>query len=475
MSTSSPALSNNIKYYSAHRGPVHDADGKFHHFARQCDPVHHKNGYWQFSTYLDDQRAHMRGFHNPEEVLKAQDAGDGEYDDIILLWKPGQLDTSNKTSMGTAAVHLQTIYNERKLLGKTLSFRGAVPLYPVSTDPRLLQYRLTRYGIQKGKLPNDLLSPTSPPPDTRSMQPMSPAPPPSTTNTPIDSPSHATGHVSQAIPSLASKALPSPTKSKTVQSSPSTSTPAAPSSGQIPVRSSAPVAATHTLQREAPSNSVERLQASLPVQHHDRIDSPLDLPNFNIESESTIAKKMMENLETHQSEEPFLVDDNGGCHMNDNDMATTEDAVNTVEVLSLAASTPEDMFYAQAASLPCMYCGPIGSHTSDCWINEVATNLKGPEDLTIPELDTLVDQVKEFDPVPWTTHHGPPEPVEEESETSLRSMTKFIRNLDETAKDPDLQGPNDQFTVLLWALKSIGEVQVLGEHQELSDVEMLDA
>jgi hypothetical protein len=200
MSVSSPASSNNIKYYSAHRGPVCGADGKFHHFARQCDPVHLKNGYWQFSTYDDDRRAHMHGFHNPEEVLKAQDAGDGEYDDILLLWVPGQLDTSNKTSMGTAAVHLQTVYNERKLLRKTLSFRGAVPLYPVSTDPRLLQYRLTRYGVQRGKLPTDLLSPTSSSQDMRLMQTLSPAPPPTTTITPIDSTSRAKGPVSHRRP-----------------------------------------------------------------------------------------------------------------------------------------------------------------------------------------------------------------------------------------------------------------------------------
>ncbi|KAJ4395234.1 hypothetical protein N0V91_010984 [Didymella pomorum] len=125
MSASKPALSNNIKYYSAYRGPVHGADGKFHHFARQCDPEHEKNGYWRFATYGDDQRAHLRGFCNPEEILQAQNAGDGQYDDIFLLWVPGNLDNDNKTSIGTAAMHLKTIYNERKLLGKTLAFRGA--------------------------------------------------------------------------------------------------------------------------------------------------------------------------------------------------------------------------------------------------------------------------------------------------------------------------------------------------------------
>jgi hypothetical protein len=474
MLASSPASSNNIKYYSAHRGPVYGADGKFHHFARQCDPVHLKNGYWQFSTYDDDRRAHMHGFHNPEEVLKAQDAGDGEYDDIFLLWVPGQLDTSNKTSMGTAAVHLQTIYNERKLLRKTLSFRGAVPLYPVSTDPRLLQYRLTRYGVQRGKLPTDLLSPTSSSQDMRLMQTLSPAPPPTTTITPIDSTSRAKGPVSQAEPILAPKAQSSPTQSKTIQSSPSTSAPETPSFDQIPVRSSAPVAATHALEPKAPSNPGERLRVSLPV-HHDRIDSPLNPPNINAKFISTLAKDKTEHLQTHQSEELFLVDDDGACHVNDNEVATTEDAVDNVDIISLAASTPENMYRLHTACLPCMDCGLVGSHTSACWINEVTTKLKSPKHLMTSELNDLVTQVTEFDPVPWTTHNGPPQQIVEDPESSMRSMAEVIRNLDETAEDPDLQGLNDQFTILLWALKSIGEVQVLEEGQELSDVEMLDA
>ncbi|KAF3049676.1 hypothetical protein E8E11_009716 [Didymella keratinophila] len=473
MSALSPASSNNVKYYSAYRRPVFDANGKFHHFARQCDPLHERNGYWQFSTYLDDQRAHMLGFHNPEDVLKAQDAGDGEYDDIFLLWVPGKLDTSNKTSIGTAAVHLQTIYNERKLLGKTLAFRGAVPLYPFSLDPRLLQYRLARYGIQKGKLPKNLHSPTSPPPDMRSMQLMSPTPPPSTTIAPIDSPSRAIGRKPQAKPNFAPKALSLSKQSKTVQRSPSTSALAAPSLDQTPVRSSAPIAATHALHTKASSKSIECLQRSFPVQHHDRIDSPLDPPDISTEFESTLAKDIVEHLQTYQSEETILLDDDEGCHLNDIDMVITEDAVDTVDILSLATSTPGDMFYVQAASLPCMDCGLIGFHISDCWINEVAMNLKGPEDLTISELDALVDKVTEFDPMPWTTRHGPLEPVEEDLET-LRSMAEVIRSLDETAKDLDLQGLNDQSTVLLWALSSVGEVEILREHQEESDIEMLD-
>lgn len=442
---------------------MYGADGKFHHFARQCDPIHLKNGYWRFSTCDDNQRAHLHGFTNPEQVLKAQDAGDGEYNDIVLLWVPGELDTNNKTSVGTAAVHLQTIYNERKLLGKTLSFRGAVPLYPVSTDPQLLQYRLTRYGIQKGKLPNDLLSSSSISTGMRLMQPMLPAPSPSTTSTLIGDSTRVEGHISQAKIILAPTSLAPPIQSKPVQSSASTSAPAVPSFGQIPLRSSALVAAASAIQTVTPFDSRACFQTSLPIQRQDRVDLPLDSPDSNMNVESALAEDMIEVLET---EEFFLVNDDGGCHISDDHRAFDKDAVDTDGTLSLAALTPEDLFHAQAASLPCIDCGLIGSHTSGCWINQLAP-IKGTGDLTPSELKKLVNQVTKFDPVSWTTHYGPPEQVEEDSETLLRSMADVVRNLDQTAKDPDLQGLNDQLTVLFDALKSIGEVQILGEHQEL--------
>lgn len=137
-------------YYSAYRGPVWDSNGQFHHFARQCDPTHTKNGYWRFCTHADDQRAYEYGLTTPEAVLIAQDVCDGVYDGIMLRWVPGELDADNKPTVGTAAAHLETIYNERRVLGKPLSFRGRVPLYPISTDQRLINFRLMRYGIQKG-------------------------------------------------------------------------------------------------------------------------------------------------------------------------------------------------------------------------------------------------------------------------------------------------------------------------------------
>lgn len=112
--------------------------------------MHIRNGYWRFCTYDDDRRAYNRGLASPEAVLIAQDVGDGVYDDIMLRWVPGELDSGNKPTVGTAAAHLETIYNERRIVGKPLSFRGSVPLYPISTDKELLNYRLMRYGTQRG-------------------------------------------------------------------------------------------------------------------------------------------------------------------------------------------------------------------------------------------------------------------------------------------------------------------------------------
>jgi hypothetical protein len=469
----SSASSDSIRYYSAHRGPVFSADGKFHHFARQCDPVHLKNGYWKFKNYEDDRRAFALGFNNPEEALKAQDAGDGDYDDIMLLWVPGELDKSNKTSVGTAAVHLQTIYNERKLLGKTLSFRGAVPLYPVSNDSRLLQYRLTRYGIQKGALAHDLLAPRSPslgmsPPQTRPTTGKL-----SATCMPISSPS-ASPAVSSPTPTPALRS-PQP-QSRAAQSSPSLPAPTTSALDHVPVRSGPLITASEPAQSKAHLDSVEDLQTLLSIGEQYHNDTPLESPAINADNLSiTSAVDLPNNIERPGPEERFLNENMGyandkACYMHD----SGDDATDSVATLSLTASQPADLFHAHAASLPCMDCGSIGSHTSECWINEATLSLRPIGDLTSFELDCLASQVKDFDPAPWTTHFGPPQQVVEDASTQLRGMAEVIRSLDASVGDPDLQGLDDQSTILLWALKSIGEVQILETHREQTDVEMLD-
>ncbi|KAF3038082.1 hypothetical protein E8E12_002132 [Didymella heteroderae] len=474
MSTSLPDSSNSIKYYSGHRGPIFGAEGKFDDFLRQYDPIHLKNGYWKFSTYDDGRRAFKHGYHNPEEVLKTQDAGDGDYDDVLLLLVPGELDTTNKTSLGTAAVHLQTIYNERKLLGKSFSFRGAVPVYPVSTDPRLLRYRLTRYGIQQGKLPNDLLMPAPPSPGMPPSQPSSPSEEVSATSTPINIPSRARSRVSPAKPVLLLSDFSPPEHDKTAQPSPLKPTPTAPASGQNTVRSSTPVADPPPVQAKGRSEFFEDLQRPLLAQHL-RNGLSLDPPATDTDGMiSAPAVHSTNDSETHQREYNHPGDNDEICGMDDNVFATNKYTVDTVNILFFAASTPEDMFHAHVASLQCMDCGLIRAHTSDCWINEIATNLKPVEDLTTSELDNLADQVKSFDPVPWTTHYGLPEQIVEDPDATLQGMAEVVRNLDTTAIDPDLEGLDDRSTLLIWLLKSIGEVEVLEGHHEQTNVEMPD-
>ena len=75
----------------------------------------------------------------------------------MLRWVPGELDLDNKSSVGTAAAHLRAIYDERRVLGKQQQFRGRVPLYPIGSDQRLIDYRLMRYGLRKCILPETVL------------------------------------------------------------------------------------------------------------------------------------------------------------------------------------------------------------------------------------------------------------------------------------------------------------------------------
>jgi hypothetical protein len=142
-------------YHSAYRGSVTAPDGSFDHFLRIVYPIHESKGYWRFHSIEDERRAFALGLSTPEMVLLAVDRGDGPFDDIILRWLPGSMDKGNKPSFGTAAAHLESICNELRLLGKPLSFRGRVPTYPIiteSTDPTLLNFRLVKYGLEKGNL-----------------------------------------------------------------------------------------------------------------------------------------------------------------------------------------------------------------------------------------------------------------------------------------------------------------------------------
>lgn len=110
---------------------------------RKLDAAHMKNGYWRFTTEVDEQRAHAVGHHSPESILSAVHCGDGTYKDIHLRWIPGSIDENVVGPLsGNAAQHLQHIHEARRFLGKSLAIPGNVPLYPV--DPRMKSYWETK-------------------------------------------------------------------------------------------------------------------------------------------------------------------------------------------------------------------------------------------------------------------------------------------------------------------------------------------
>ncbi|KAF1915425.1 hypothetical protein BDU57DRAFT_273071 [Ampelomyces quisqualis] len=132
-----------LKYHSAYYGIVTDRHGKFTNFVRRPDDSHLRNGYWRFNSLQDEHLAYFRGLRTPEDLLRAVDRGDGTHEDISLRWIPGQIDTVLKRSIaGFAGQHLREIYDMRRFLGKPLSFRNQVPLYPV--HPRMREYWDTR-------------------------------------------------------------------------------------------------------------------------------------------------------------------------------------------------------------------------------------------------------------------------------------------------------------------------------------------
>ncbi|KAF9694886.1 hypothetical protein EKO04_006902 [Ascochyta lentis] len=294
------------------------------------------NGYWKFNSYDDDRRAYKCGLYTPEAVLIAQDVGDGVYDNITLRWVSGKLDPENRPTVGTAAAHLEAIYNERRILGKSLSFRGRVPLYSISTEQRLVNYRITRSGTQGDALSEEVLV----------------------------SPSQHTFSSDTVSLIVASGGC---TRSRT------------------PLSVSAP-ASLHRAQDKSTLNDVQ-------------VDNSLYTANFQ----------------------------------------PTSDGIG-----------------ASPASVPSRIPSPLAQ------ANEATLSLRAPDELAASNYRDLVADVKRFDPGPWTTHVGPPKEVAvDDPHTQVQGMAEMIRNLETSKEDPELQTLDAEFTVLLWALKSSGNVQIM--------------
>jgi len=167
------------QYHSAYNGYVVN-EGRFLHFICLPDHSHLEFGYWCFSSPQDETRAFKLGYHTPEDILIAADSGEGEFADINMLWVPGRFDRVLKSQIcGSAKQHTRAIYGMRVFLGKSLSFRGIAPTYPM--DQRLEDYWASR-RIPASSLvdPPVLQSTNRPPPPIQIARRSSPAIGPST-------------------------------------------------------------------------------------------------------------------------------------------------------------------------------------------------------------------------------------------------------------------------------------------------------
>lgn len=445
-------------YHSAYHGPIFRADGQFDHFARQIDESHIQNGYWRFFTYDDDRCAYDRGLRTPEDVLIAQDVGDDVYDDIVLRWTPGNMDTtSDRAFVGTAAAHLETIYNERRLLGKSLAFKGRVPRYPASTNQRLREHRFKRYEAKAGTVPVvEFVSPShletrtaqgvssswrkdpmpSRPPEPTSVLSPAPSPPPAG-NGPVLTqvgPSEKLHYLSSNTHALSSVLIPPEESLESVDK------PDLRKSSRTPILSQQ----DHCTHVSCECNSTE----------HTPVCTAGNYKNAG-------GSEML-----HSTNASGLTEDDNACVEDQNcDMDDTfqilESSISHIPVLSLAGLPCSELENTEFAALPCMDCGFTSSHAPQCWIDKAAPSLQPVKQLPISKLRELTDSVIRFDPGPWTTHVGTLREPVEHSKTQIQGMAEVIRSLDMFEKAPDLHGLDDELTILAYGLNSPGHVQIL--------------
>jgi hypothetical protein len=139
-----------MPYETAYIGIATTPSGGFDHFVRQLKTSHLAGGYWRFQSTDDDRRAYARGFTTPEDVLCAAESTSEGFDEIFIRWIRGANDPNIRMALsGNPSQHLQTIYELRLLLGLPVSSRGQIPLYPISTEPRLRQYWEAKFRAQR--------------------------------------------------------------------------------------------------------------------------------------------------------------------------------------------------------------------------------------------------------------------------------------------------------------------------------------
>jgi hypothetical protein len=84
------------------------------------------------------------------------------------------------------------------------------------------------------------------------------------------------------------------------------------------------------------------------------------------------------------------------------------------------------------------------------------------QSLTTLDYRNLVESVERFDPGPWTTHQGiPPQSEPEDPLDQIRGMADVVRNEDGYKNDAELHSLPDGAMIMLWALKTSPDMQVV--------------
>lgn len=457
MSQQSNPSSSSVAYYSTYRGPVFQLDGRFDHFARRCDEAHLQNGYYEFATCEDDRRAYELGMHKPEDILIAQDACDGTYNDIMIRWIPGKVDEmTNKSSVGTAAEHLETIYNERKLLCMPLSFRSQMPLYPSSKDQKLINYRLARYGVQKGALPESTLSlPVYH--DVQTVESSSPSIPKKLSmKQPIDSITVLAPALSQVRST--SVAIPSRHATTALQA-PSDDILASSSSLMVIEQTVRPLdRRVSTESKQAPLVAQQSIHNVLSLDIAYRRVAHLNKASCTSSTQSSDSAAALVPEESQDHDCADVADDL--CAMHTNQMPS-EAPIKEISVSSWANQSALELPDMQSAFPPCMDCGLTESHTSQCWINKVTLCLRPIDELSTSQLREIAESTAKFDPGPWTSHTSIPRQPPDDSKIQMKEMAEIVRNLNTFTECPDLHALDDQLILLSWGLMSSVNVEIL--------------
>ncbi|CAA9958152.1 hypothetical protein PTMSG1_01724 [Pyrenophora teres f. maculata] len=137
------------------------------------------------------------------------------------------------------------------------------------------------------------------------------------------------------------------------------------------------------------------------------------------------------------------------------DVPTKAKFVTAAKVNTDIVSEEVRTYMEDLKNLPCMDCGELERHTTDCHL----ANLKPKDNLTMLDYRVLADAVERFDPGPWKTHFDQfPAREPEDAATQIRGMAEIIRNEDSYKNNVELHRLPDDLMIMLWAFTVSGQV-----------------